>query len=75
MCIGGCAKAIEFGIFKTQTQVAKTLLLHIDYENGFAFFRTGLDIDKCSSEKPQTLEDHTAAVNIPFAEVIPHFYG
>ena len=75
MGICGRAKAIEFGIFKTRAQVAKTLFLHIDHENGFAFFCTGFDIDISRSEKQQSLEDHAAAVDIPFAEVIPHFYG
>ena len=71
MGICGRAKAIEFGIFKTHAQVAKALFLYIDHENGFAFFCTGLDIDKCSSEKQQSLENYAAAVDIPFAQVIP----
>ena len=75
MCIGGCTKAIEFGIVKTQTQVAKAFFFYIDHENGFAFSPPGFDIDKGSSEKQQTLENHAAAVDIPFAQVVSHFEG
>ena len=73
MCICICAKAIELGIVETHAQVAETLFLYIDHKNSLAFFCTGLDIDKCSSEKQQSLEDYAAAVDIPFAQVITYF--